>query len=100
MAPFRLKDTLPPNLKSLTLYAGEALEQDQGVGWQLQDVLLGASFPCLEHIILQESFYFALGRSDGGTWPDIIERACIGKGIRFELKRESQLSKGGYGLRY
>jgi hypothetical protein len=84
-APFQLKDTLPPGLRSLTLYGEEGLVQNPTLSQQLRDVLNSTSFPLLDHIAL-ESTYHGAGLYETNINPPHydVERACKDNGRNYE----------------
>ncbi|KAF2814414.1 uncharacterized protein BDZ99DRAFT_237030 [Mytilinidion resinicola] len=101
LAPFRLKDTLPPNLESLTIYGDEGLSTNKTLGEQLQEVVRSADFPRLNRVVLETT-------SDGidcYTYPaapphEEVERVCRERGVQFKTMKTSSLTRGGIGLRY
>lgn len=102
VAPFPLKDTLPPDLQSLTFYSDEGLAVQKTLGQQLQDVIQDTTnFPGLGHIAL-EGTLDAVRRHRCRTTPPHAEaeRACKQRGIEYETKPESSCDKGGIGLPY
>lgn len=101
MAPFSLRDTLPPNLESLTIYGDEGLALNKSLGEQLQEVLTSTNFPGLNHVILEETFNDIRCYIDPAHPPhEEVKRVCRERGVHFETKRGHSLSKGGIGLRY
>lgn len=106
-AAFRLKDTLPPNLKSLTIYAGEYFRNFSDLIFQLQEVVHSPEeFPFLESIILEypDGNYASiiLEHPDGTdeVVPErqmqykALEQACLSKNISFRTEEGDDLSKG------
>ncbi|CZR66481.1 uncharacterized protein PAC_16382 [Phialocephala subalpina] len=53
-APFRLKDTLPTSLKSLTFYGTNGLVFDMELEDQFREILRGGGFPNLECVIFED----------------------------------------------
>ncbi|KAF2174710.1 hypothetical protein K469DRAFT_771533 [Zopfia rhizophila CBS 207.26] len=101
LAPFRLRDTLPPNLKSLTVYGDEGMAQNKALGRQLQDVVTSTNFPRLSRVILEMTSDDIGCYTDPADPPhDEVERACRESGIEFETKHAFSLTKGGIGRRY
>ncbi|KAH6855935.1 hypothetical protein B0I37DRAFT_65712 [Chaetomium sp. MPI-CAGE-AT-0009] len=104
LAPFHLKDTLPPNLKSLTLYGGEGLAFNKTLGQQLQDVVASRDFRLLGHVALETDLSSTWFDFDPDPWSaslhDEVARACREAGRKYEVKDPSSCTKGGFGCQY
>lgn len=101
LAPFRLRDTLPPNLKSLTFYGKEGLALKKTLSRQLRDVIASPDLPLLGYVALETMFEQDPGYTDPADAPhDEVERACRESGIKYETKHASFCTKGGIGRRY
>ena len=101
LAPFRLKDTLPPNIESLTLYGEEGLSTNKSLGNQVQEVLASPTFPRLNHVVLEKPSYFATLYPDPADPPHPkVSQACRESGVNFEIGSGKKLVKGGKGRRY
>jgi hypothetical protein len=87
-APFQLRDTLPPNLRSLTLFGEEGLCRNKTLGRQIQDVLEGTDFTMLGHIALEAITDYVVGNFTDPADPphDQVRRACQGTGRRYETR--------------
>ncbi|KAL4864642.1 hypothetical protein BDV12DRAFT_200884 [Aspergillus spectabilis] len=101
LAPYQLKNILPPTLKSLTFYGDEGLALNKTLARQLQDVILSSDFPLLGYVALEMSFKHIHCYLDPTTPPhDAVEQACRARGIKYETKQASSCTKGGIGCRY
>jgi hypothetical protein len=101
VAPFRLKDTLPPGLKSLTAYGFEELVKNERFGEQLKEVLDGEGFTCLKSVLLEEVSRLIPYFDPPVHLPhEQIEQACKERQVDFEVQRRHMLPKGGSGLPY
>lgn len=93
-APFRLKDTLPSTLESLTVYGEEGFNVIDDLCVQLQEVLDCGIFPSLAAISL-ESMKVLFDNSDLKPPYQIVEHKCKARGILFRIEKSDQLRKGG-----
>ncbi|RYP65601.1 hypothetical protein DL769_006264 [Monosporascus sp. CRB-8-3] len=101
LAPFHLRDTLPPNLESLTFYGDEGLALNKTLSRQLQDVMASTDFPRLGHFALEMTFGCINCYTDPADPPhDEVEQACRESGRKYETKHASFCTKGGIGRRY
>lgn len=93
IAPFRLQNTLPSSLESLTLYGEEGFGVISDLPMQLMEVVNG-EFPALSLIALEE---LECLRDDNGDLKlpyQAVEKACQKKGISFEIVEYDQRSIG------
>jgi hypothetical protein len=101
LAPFHLRDTLPRNLQSLTLYRDEGLALNKSLTRQLQDVIASTDFASLRHVALEKTFEQIDFYTDPADPPhEEVERACRERGTKYETKHASSCTKGGIGRRY
>ncbi|KAI9370130.1 hypothetical protein BJX61DRAFT_549171 [Aspergillus egyptiacus] len=88
IAPFRLKDTLPPNLESLVLCIGIAGATTPDLTSQLNEVVSGSEYPSLKSLQVSDSSVVNIYRPSKGT-PEkyrIVEETCARSGIRFDIR--------------
>lgn len=101
LAPFNLKDTLPPQLESITLYGEEGLVDMEDLGAQLQDVIASTNFRSLGCIALEDT---PKVRNRYFRYPVLphweVYQACRKSGKRYEERPHSSCTKGGLGRRY
>lgn len=103
LAPFNLKDTLPPQLESVTFYGDEGLVQMESFEAQLQDVIASTDFRSLSCVALEDTsnvrnYYF---KFQNPRTPHFgIYQACKESSKRYEQKLPSSCTKGGKGRRY
>ncbi|GMG26857.1 unnamed protein product [Aspergillus oryzae] len=91
-APYRLKDRLPCNLESLTLYGGKRFFNTSSIGVQLQEALNSGIFSSLASVEL-EGFYVdsdisEVCRQNGVT-------LSMGRSCHHKAPRDCQLRKEG-----
>lgn len=94
-APFQIKDTISPSLKSLALHGADEYPE---LGQRLQEALSSTTFPQLRHVVL-ESTLTSHGRGDSNLQA-AAERVCNAVGTAFEPKFWLSCSRGGWGCRY
>lgn len=82
VAPFRLRDTLPSSLESLTLYGEEGFGVISDLPMQLMEIVNG-EFPALSLIVLEELEYLRDDNKDLKLPYQAVEKACQEKGISF-----------------
>ena len=102
MAPFRLKDTLPVTLESLTFYGDEGLARIKDLGEQLSEVVRCGHFPFLRSVVLEKVPKDVLDcYADQIELPyQEVEQACREQMVEFRVVRDSDLLKGGRHLPY
>jgi hypothetical protein len=101
LAPYHLRDTLPPNIKSLTFYDDEGLSLNKNLAPQLKDVIMSTNFPRLDYVALETTSECIRHYIDPANPPhDAVEQACRERGIKYETKQASSCTKGGVGHRY
>lgn len=96
-APFRLKDTLPTSLESLTFYGTSGLILDLELESQFREVLQGGSFPnlkCVTYEDLSEFVHFYI--------PSYVKRPnqavkalCYEARVNFRERKIRHFPKGG-----
>jgi hypothetical protein len=92
----QLVDTLPINLRSLTVYGEEGLSTNKTLVWRLQDVVNSRDFPHLSHVVLESTCEYIHHYKDAADpLHDEVERACKESGITYETKDVSSLTHGG-----
>lgn len=100
-APFQLIDTLPPSLKSLTLYGDEGLARNKTLSQQIQSILATTQFPRLGHLMLESTFDGIHCYTDPVDPPHAdVEQACRRSGRKYESMPASLCKKGGIGSAY
>lgn len=101
LAPFHLKDTLPPCLESLIVYGDEGLALNKTLSRQLQNVLSSTDFPRLDNIALEATFDYIFCYTDPADPPhQEVEQSCRRRNRKYETKQATSCSKGGIGRRY
>ncbi|KAF4240503.1 hypothetical protein CNMCM8980_001152 [Aspergillus fumigatiaffinis] len=101
LAPYGLRDTLPPNLKSLTFYGDEGLSLNKNLAPQLKDVIMSTDFPRLAYIALEMTSEYIRHYIDPANPPhDAVEQACRERAIKYETRQASSCTKGGIGSQY
>lgn len=101
LAPFNLKDTLPPQLESVTLYGDEGLVSMESLGAQLLDVIASTNFRSLGCIALEDTSKVRKSFLHSPAPPHFeVYEACGKTGKRYEEIRPSSCTKGGRGRRY
>lgn len=93
IAPFRLRDTLPSSLESLTLYGEEGFGVISDLPMQLVEVVNG-EFSALSLITLEELECLRDDNRDLQLPYQAVEKACQEKGISFQIAEYSQRSVG------
>jgi hypothetical protein len=103
LAPFRLKDTLPPNLESLVLYGYEGLVFIKNLAQQLEEVVTSPDFPLLGDVALEMKVprpgWYCTRPTDSLPHHE-VRRACREVGKKYETKDSLSFIKGGVGLPY
>ncbi|KAF4212729.1 hypothetical protein CNMCM5878_000814 [Aspergillus fumigatiaffinis] len=101
LAPYSLRDTLPPNIKTLTFYGDEGLSLNKNLAPQLKDVIMSTDFPRLGYVALEVTSEYIRHYIDPADPPhDAVEQACRERGIKYETKQASSCTKGGIESRY
>ncbi|KAH6623894.1 hypothetical protein F5144DRAFT_584636 [Chaetomium tenue] len=104
LAPFQLKDTLPPNLESLTLYGYEGLYFNRTLAGQLEDIVASTDFPSLRHVALEDTprrrDWHDSTRPTAPLPHHRVKLACKQVGKTYETKYPLSCIKGGIGLPY
>lgn len=95
VATFRLRDTLPTSLISLTFYQEDAYGYSEDLPEQLMEVILSGDFPLLRTIVLQEM----LGSDYESDYLEpnykAVENVCLERGIDFQMKADDQVPRHG-----
>jgi hypothetical protein len=96
-APFRLRDTLPSSIESLTLYGGPGLVVDLELGEQFQEVLGSGAFPNLKSIVFEdaEEIVPLFDPKCVARPNEAVRDACKQAGVTFLEQEGCRLSKGG-----
>lgn len=98
IAPFRLRDTLPSTLQSLTLYGCHVCMTNTDLPAQLQELVRG-DFPLLDTVVLEDSRgpYILVPRyRNMKLLHRDFEQTCRGKGIKFRFKIFDRLTKSAH----
>ncbi|KAL2855432.1 hypothetical protein BJY01DRAFT_204129 [Aspergillus pseudoustus] len=96
-ASFRLKDTLPSSIQSLTLYGDEGFALHTDLAAQLRELVTGDDFPHLISIILDDShvLYTDDGTNIKPAYQGLVN-ACKARNVSFRVE-ESSSTLGGLG---
>jgi hypothetical protein len=96
-APFRLKDTLPASLESLTLYGIDGLVVDLGLAEQFREVLHSGDFPHLQSIVFEDVSEFVryFTPSYVSRPNQAVKEACKEARVTFRERRGHRFLKGG-----
>ena len=96
-APFRLKDTLPFSLESLTLYGISGLLLDYGLEEQFREIFLSGDFPHLKSVIFEDvSRFHHLMIQPFVTKPhEAVKELCKEARVTFQVQNGRHLLKGG-----
>jgi hypothetical protein len=101
LAPFNLKDTLPPQLESITLYGDEGLVNMESFGAQLQNMIASTNFRSLRCIALEDTSKVRNYYLHYPVPPHLeVYQACRKSSKRYKQKLPSSCTKGGIGRRY
>ncbi|RMJ21576.1 hypothetical protein PHISP_07556 [Aspergillus sp. HF37] len=95
LAPFRLRDTLPSTLKSLTLYGDEGFRVIGDLAKQLIEVVDSGEFPDLNSIILEKTKYVCDNSMVLVLSYAELQTACRENGVDFKIEEHDRLSMGG-----
>ena len=93
-APFRLRDTLPTSLRSLTFYGREGYSFLDDLPVHLMELILSRDFPSLKTIVLEE-----MAHCRGPRYGDLkltyqaVKDACRERDIYFQIKSEYNVRK-------
>lgn len=101
-ASFRLKNTLPSSLKSLTFYGDEGLVLIQGLGEQLCEILFSGDFPHLKSVVLENiSKIVPMYIPSYVSLPhQVVKEACRKIGVSFQELKGRRFLKGDKQLPY
>jgi hypothetical protein len=99
MAPFCLRETLPPTLKDLTFYGDEGLLRNEGLGDQICKVVESPDFMRLKSIVLEDVSHLNHHRVDPIQLPyQKVKQACRERMIGYRKVKGKKLLKGGSSL--
>ena len=100
-ASFRLCDTLPQALESLTFYGDEGLANNRELEGQLVEVVHGNQFAHLKSIVLEDVDAIARHFIHPVDLPRLeLEQACKAMDVRLRIAERDTLPKGGHCLPY
>jgi hypothetical protein len=95
-APFRLKDTIPSTLESLTIYGEPSKNIATDLPTQLLELIRDGNFPSLKSIVFEELVNHAGDKvSLELLRHQAFRQACAKNDIGFRIESGSQLRKGG-----
>jgi hypothetical protein len=96
-APFRLKDTLPFSLESLTVYGLNGLVLDYGLEEQFRETLLSGDFPHLKLVIFEDvsRFHHPMIQSFVTKPHEAVRELCKEARVTFQVQNGRHLLKGG-----
>jgi hypothetical protein len=106
MAPFDLKDTLPPQVESITFYADAGLVKMENFDSQVQEAISSTTFRNLGCVALEETddprydYIYMYGQRRPARDYSEVKQTCSNNGKNFKEVPPEHCSKGGSGRRY
>jgi hypothetical protein len=96
-APFRLKDTLPASLESLTFYGSNGLILDLGLAEQFREILLSGDFTHLKSIVFEDvsEFVSCFIPSYVSRPNQVVKEICKEARVTFRERKGHHFLKGG-----